>query len=335
MKNQVTIAAVLLITLFLLISLSGMAQEEKKEKQITIKRVEVENGKKIVKDTTFTVKEDEDVKNVMADIEWITKGDSMSITTDVFVNEESIGEGIKKVIIIKGDGDEEIVEEIIVRSDHKGPKKVMKFKTDDGEEVVMVLPRGHRKAMFWNSDDDFEYEFDVEHDIDFEFDAEEFEAQLEEHLKEMEEARVIILDEKMELLDELDALEDIEIEMIRRPRPPKHPYLKEYHINRFEHGVTDRELRDAGIKNKPERLEVDELDIDNNGGIVTLKFTIPGEASPKIEVYNFFGDEVFSGKPEVVNGSYKMVMDLSRKQHGTYYLQIINKNSSLTEKIRL
>jgi hypothetical protein len=335
MKNQVTIAAVLLITLFLLISLSGMAQEEKKEKQITIKRVEVENGKKIVKDTTFTVKEDKDVKNVMADIEWITKGDSMRITTDVFVDEESIGDGIKKVIIIKGDGDEEIVEEIIVHSDHKGPKKVMKFKTDDGEEVVMVLPRGHRKAMFWNSDDDFEFEFDVDQDVDFEFNAKEFEAQLEAHLKELEDARVIVLDEEMELLEEMEGFEDMEIEMIRKPRPPKHPYFERHHIERFEQGVTDKELRDAGIKNKPDRLEVDELDIDNNDGIITLQFAIPGGASPRVEVYNFFGDKVFSSKPEVVDGSYKLVMDLSQKQHGKYYLQIINKNSSLTEKIRL
>jgi len=335
MKNQVTIAAVLLITLFLLISLSGMSQEDKKEKQVTVKKVEVENGKKVVKDTTFKVKEGEKVKEIMTDIEWITKGDSMNITTDVYVDEELIGDGIKKVIVIKGDGDEEVVEEIIVHSNHKGPKKVMKFKTDDGEEVVMVLPRGHRKAMRWHSDDDFEYEFDVDQDVDFEFDAAEFEAELESHLKELEHARVIILDEKMEMLDELDGLEDIEIEMIRRPRPPKHPYFKEHHINRFEHGVTDKELRDAGIKNKPDRLEVDELDMDNNEGVITLKFTIPGEVSPKVEVYNFFGDEVFSGKPELVNGSYTLVMDLSQKQHGTYYLQIINKNSSLTEKIRL
>ena len=335
MKNQVTIAAVLLITLFLLISLSGMAQEDKKEKQITIKRVEVENGKKIVKDTTFTVKEDEDVKNVMADIEWVTEGDSMGITTEVFIDEESIGDGIKKVIIIKGDGDEEVVEEIIVHSGHKGPKKVMKFKTDDGEEVVMVVPRGHRKAVVWHSDDDFEFEFDVDRDVDFEFNAKEFEAELEAHLKELEDAQVIVLDEEMELLEEMEGFEDMEIEMIRKPRSPKQPYFEKHRMERFKHGVTDKELRDAGIKNKPDRLEVAALDIDNNDGIITLQFTIPGDASPKVEVYNFFGDKVFSGKPEVVNGTYKVVMDLSQKQHGKYYLQIINKNSSLTEKIRL
>jgi hypothetical protein len=154
-------------------------------------------------------------------------------------------------------------------------------------------------------------------------------------MKEMEDARVIILDEKMELLDELDELEDMEIEMIRRPRPPKHAYFKKHHLNRFDHGVTDKELRDAGIKNKPDRLEVEELDMDINEGVVTLGFSLKGEGNPKVEVYNFFGDQVFTGKPEAINGKYTLVMDLSQKQHGIYYLQIIDKNSSLTEKIRL
>ncbi|MEE4260593.1 MAG: hypothetical protein V2I62_12575 [Bacteroidales bacterium] len=334
MKNQITIAAVLLITLFLLISLSGMGQEDKKEKQVTVKRVEVENGKKVVKDTTFTIKEGEKVNEIVESISWMSDGDSTRIRADISMDDEDV-QNIRKVIVINKDGDEEIVEEIIVHSDHKGPKKVMKFKTDDGEEVVVVLPRGHHKAAVWHSDDDFEFEFDVDQDVDFEFNAKEFEAQLEAHLKELEDARVIVLDEEMELLEEMEGFEDMEIEMIRKPRPPKHPYFERRHIERFEQGVTDKELRDAGIKNKPDRLEIEELDIDNNDGIITLQFTIPGDASPKVEVYNFFGDEVFSSKPEVVNGSYKLVMDLSQKQHGTYYLQIINKNSSLTEKIRL
>jgi len=332
MKNQITIAAVLLITLFLLISLSGLAQDEKKEKQVTIKTVKVENGNKIVKDTTFTLKEGEKMNEIVKNVTWISEGDSTRITADVFIDDEDVKE-VNKVIIVKQDGDEETVKEIIIPSGHKGSKKVMKFKTDDGEEIVVVMPRGHRKAMVWNSDDDIEYEFDQ--DVDFEFNEEQFEAEMEDHLKELENARVIVLDEKMDFLEELGELEDMDIEMIRRPRPPKHPYFREHQINRFEYGVTDKELRDAGIKNKPDRLELEELDVDNNEGVITLNFTISGEASPKVEVYNFFGDQVFSGKPEIVNGTYKLVMDLSQKQHGTYYLQIINKNSSLTEKIRL
>ena len=170
MKNQITIAAVLIITLFVLIVASGMAQDEK-EKQVRIKTVKVEDGNKVVKDTTFTLKEGEEAKDIITDIEWVIEGDSVRITTDVFVDEESIGDGIKKVIIVNGDGKEEIVKEINI-SGHKGPKKVMKFKTDDGKEVIIVVPRGHRKTMVWNSDNDFEYEFDVDQDVDFEFDAE-------------------------------------------------------------------------------------------------------------------------------------------------------------------
>jgi hypothetical protein len=333
MKNQVTIAAVLLIAIFLLIAASGMAQDQK-EKKITVKRVEVEDGKKVVKDTTFTLKEGEDAKDIISNIEWIVEGDSMKIMTDVFVDVDSDDEKIKKVIVIKGDGDEEVREEILVSPrSHRGKKRVMVYKSDDGEDVVMVMPRKHRKATVWHSDDDYEFEFDI--DQDFEFDMEAFEAEMQTYMEEMEDATVIILDEKMELLDEFEELEDMEIEMIRRPRPPKHAYFEKHHLNRFDHGVTDKELRDAGIKNKPDRLEVEELDMDINEGVVTLGFSLKGEGNPKVEVYNFFGDQVFTGKPEVLDGKYTLVMDLSQKQHGIYYLQIIDKNSSLTEKIRL
>ena len=151
MKNQVTIAAVLLITLFLFIAASGMAQDEK-EKKITVKRVEVENGKKIVKDTTFTLKEGEDVNEIVSDIEWIVKGDSMRITSDVFVDVDSDEKTVKKIIVKKGDdGEEEVIEEILVSpSDCGGKKRVMIYKSDEGEEVVMVMPRKHKKAVVWH-----------------------------------------------------------------------------------------------------------------------------------------------------------------------------------------
>ena len=333
MKNQVTIAAVLLIAIFLIIAASGMAQD-KKEKKVTVKRVEVEDGKKVVKDTTFTLKEGEELNDIVSEIEWVVEADSMRITSDVFVDVDSDEKTVKKIIVMKGkDGEEEVVEEIIVKPGHRGgKKKVMVYKSDDGEDVVMVMPSKHKKAMVWHSDDDYEFEFDV--DEDFEFDAKAFEAEMKAHMKEMEDARVIILDEKMELLDELDELKDIEIE-IRKPRPPKHAYFEKHHLSRFDHGVTDKELRDAGVKNKPDRLEVEELDLDINEGVVTLGFTMKGDANPKVEVYNFFGDQVFTGKPQALSGKYTLVMDLSRKQHGIYYIQIIEKNSSLTEKIRL
>jgi len=310
MKNQVTIAAILIITLFLMIAASGMAQDEK-EKKVTIKTVKVEDGRKVVKDTTFTVGEGEDVKDLIKDVEWIVEEDSLKMTLDVFVDEESTDHCIRKVIIRKGDGDEEVVEEIILPPGHKGKKKVMKIKTDDGEEVVMVMPRKHSKAMVWHSDDDYDFEFDVDHD--FEFDTKEFEEELEVHIRELEDANVFLLDAEIELLDELEDLEEMEIKMIRRPRPPKHPNLSRHHIERFEHGVSDKELRDAGIKNKPDRLEVDQLDIDNNDGVVTLNFTIPGDVSPKVEVYNFFGDKVFSGKPKSVKMVNPMLISHSTR----------------------
>jgi hypothetical protein len=99
--------------------------------------------------------------------------------------------------------------------------------------------------------------------------------------------------------------------------------------------VTDKELRDAGIKNKPDRLDIENINLNIDDGVVDLSFALKTEGTPKVVVYNFFGDKVFSGKPELMNGHYELKMDLSTKQHGVYYLQIVQKNSSLTEKLKL
>jgi len=95
------------------------------------------------------------------------------------------------------------------------------------------------------------------------------------------------------------------------------------------------ELRDAGIKNKADRLAIENINLNIDDGVVALSFSLKTEGSPKIVVYNFFGDKVFSGKPELMNGNYELKIDLSTKQHGVYYLQIVQKNRSFTEKLKL
>ena len=66
-----------------------------------------------------------------------------------------------------------------------------------------------------------------------------------------------------------------------------------------------------------------------------VKETVIVEGTPKVVVYNFFGDKVFTGKPELMNGKFQLKIDLSNKQHGEYYMQFIMKNASHTEKIRI
>ena len=99
--------------------------------------------------------------------------------------------------------------------------------------------------------------------------------------------------------------------------------------------VTDEELRDAGIKNKPDRLVLDEININNEDGVIDLSFSLSEEGTPKVVVYNIYGDKVFSGKPELMNGKYQIKMDLSKKQYGTYYLMIVSGNSSKTTRLKI
>jgi hypothetical protein len=66
-----------------------------------------------------------------------------------------------------------------------------------------------------------------------------------------------------------------------------------------------------------------------------LSFSKTEEGTPKVTVYNVYGEKVFSGKPELMNNKYEIKMDLSKKQFGTYYLQIVVAKSSKTVRLEL
>ncbi len=361
MKSQITISSILVTALFFLNLLGGVAQETEKEKQVHIKTVKEVNGKKVVTDTTFTVKEGEDVQEMVHGITTISEGDSLKVTVDVDMDSgvqgtkqmvvvssdvdedadslteinvqvftgEGNGKGERKVLIITKEGGGETIKEIMMPP-RKGRRHVMKFRTDDRKKIIIISPDKLCDDHFvWVPGEDSEDYFEFDKDIDFDY--EEFEAEMEEQMEELENTHVIMLDE----LGELKELEEpgyLDRRMIRPPHPPGHPGFPP--ADRFDR-LTDKELRDAGIKNKPDRLELDNINMDMNNGVLDLTFTMKGEGSPKVDVYNFFGDKVFSGKPEIANGTYKSIIDLSSKQYGTYYLQITNKNSSFTEKFRL
>lgn len=369
MKNIVKIQTILILAFFLSIPYSLFTQDESKEKKVRVKTVKEVDGKKIVKDTTFTVKDEDDVKKVVKEYTMIAEGDTEAdIKVDVMVDtdmdtdmewESEDGKKIviikkghhdcdkevranKKVIIIDGDGSEEHV----MVYPHGGHKKVMKFKSEDGEEdIIIVSPEGHTRVIKWTGEDGEDIE------IDYEFDMENLEKEMEKLNAEMKEMEIIMLDEEgrlnekiieIESLAELKELEEFEhlSEMEVIVVPPA-PHIPSYTHNDFtwhhkgRTGVSDEELRDAGIKNKPDRLELEDINIDIKDGVVDLSFVMTVMGSPKVAVYNVYGDKVYSGKPELLNNSYQVKMDLSKKQHGTYYLMIMLGNSSKTMRLKI
>lgn len=126
--------------------------------------------------------------------------------------------------------------------------------------------------------------------------------------------------------------DDSNYDLIESPNGLKKPFQIR---SKYSNKVTDIELRDAGIKNKPDRLNVTNVEIDIDGGIVYIEYTLEKEKTSRVIVYNIYGDKVFKEKPEVIDGNCKIKIDLSSKQYGTYYLQIVSANASLTEKFTL
>jgi hypothetical protein len=347
MKNIVKIQSVLLLAFFITLPYFLFTQEEGvQEKKVRIKTVKEVDGEKVVTDTTFTVTEQDQVKQIVKKYTMSTVGDSSTqVMVDVVVDsDEDVEwhESNKNVFIMKhGDGDEEVI-----HVPHGSGSKVIKIKTDDGddEKIIVIKSPGHsgHKVIKWVSEDGEEHEFDF--DYDYDFDVEAFHDEMAKLEAEMKELQIEIIDEQGRLHDELIELKHIEeleklknMEVIVVPPAPHDPHF--YHDYTWTHKggmeVADEELREAGIKNKPDRLELDEIDVEKEDGVVDLSFSMKGEGNPKVDVYNIYGDKVFSGKPELMNNKYQIKMDLSKKQYGTYYMQIISGSSSKTLRLKL
>jgi len=305
------------------------AQEEvKKEKKMRIKTMKVVDGKEVATDTTIWITDDMDSEDLekLGIIEH--DGD---ITVDVFVDSDGKHK-TKKVIIMKGG-------EVHVSGDEHD---AYIFHSDDGDGISVIK---------WIDEDGKEMKFDIDVDMESVMDElEDMHENLEIELKVLDGERIIMM---TELSDVGDELKNIEFEVltelgdlselhelgehnIRLMHVPSAPHYPEFYFH-GGHGskVSDVELRDAGIKNKPDRLDAEEIEIEIEDGVVDFYFKLKVEGNPKVIVYNVYGDKVFSDRPELMNGKFSMRMDLSQKQHGTYYLQVVLGNSSFTEKLRL
>lgn len=332
MNNRIKTNVLLAFILCAIIPLTSLAQDvkeagkeayKKHRKEIQLKTVTEKDGKKMVKDTVFTVDSFESAEDVMGEISWIDEDDSTkTILLDMMIDGDALDDGdhgMPKIIIKSKDGHH----------------KVLRLKNGEGDEVDMDVlidlvrdfyeQKAHCKEMKWQ--------------------MEEMNDELRKKLqglKELEHLEGIEQIEKIEALKELDelhSLKDHYFEYVHPPVPPKplHKFYSdgEYLLYRDSNKVSDSELREAGIKNKTDRLEVNDFNIRINKGIVNLEFSMSAEGSPKVVVYNYFGDKVFSGKPENIGTVYTLTIDMSAKQPGKYYLQIVQKDSSFTEKFKL
>ncbi len=324
--NKLIINAIIAsLALLIFIPVTGLSQEKK----VHVKTVKVVNGEKVIIDTVFTVKEGEDEKETLKTFTWVSEDDSLGvITIDVDIEADIDSDGHKKVIVFKSGNDGNVI------MNHTGETNKYVIKIDEDEY-------GEHKVYIFDGDDNFHgLAMDELHD------------QLEEHKEhlkniriELDGEKIIMIEElieleelkelkELELLVELDEFENINVVIPEIPEFHNNHdfYFHDYHGNDFG---SEEELRDAGIKNKADRLEADNFEINIDNGIVDIAFTLKTEGTPKVIVFNYFGDKVFTGKPEMMNGKYVIKIDLSTKQYGTYFLQVIQKDSSFTKKIRL
>ena len=332
MKNPIKLYIVIVSMLIVALPFNMAGQE--KEKKVRIKTVKVIDGKEVVTDTTYTLSGDEDFDEVINKFNTTSDTSAEKVTVKVFVESDADGQSEEKVFVIQSGADKQ-VKVIQGQGGAQAFTYTIEDDDNDGKKVIILTTGpGDKKVMKWKSDEDGEVIFDM--DEEYKIVMKDLERELEgisEMCVELKGISELENADFMKKMIELEAIVGPDGEIIADPHSPHHAMFFEGH-----HGgnrVSDRELRDAGIKNKADRLETDEMNIDIDNGVVDLSFTLKTVGAPKVVVYNFFGEKVFTGKPELMNGKYEIKMDLSAKQHGVYYLQVIQKNSSFTEKLRL
>ncbi len=317
--------AITLLVVVIIFPIAGFTQE----KNVRIKTVKEVNGEKIITDTVFSISEGEAEGDILKKFNWVTDdGDSTNtIMIDVDVDTDFDKEGNEKVIIVKkgyhdkhGKGD---------CKEHR-----IKIISDEG---------GDENVFFFSNDIDMD--IDEAHFAEMRIKLKEHGEHLKDLKIEMDGENVFILEdiegiEKLIELKELEGLEKLHhlenIQMVSpgfHHMPENHDVWLDYHNHSDR--VSEKELRDAGIKVKADRLKMGDMDINIDNGVVDLEFVLVEEGAPKVSVFNFYGDKVYNGKPELMNGKYVIKIDLSSKQHGTYYLQVVQKNSSLTKKLKI
>ncbi len=327
MKRLIAICFIGILGGLIVISQPIKAQDTKTEKNIEkkvrIKTVKEENGKKVVFDTTFTVKGD------MDDIHLEKYGidsDGEDVSVEVIVDSDGNVSKSKNVFVIKDkSGNVEIKTDgsktysfSNVDGNHPG---IIKWVDEDGNEEVIDIS-SHMKELDINMEHVYKELANANKNLYF---------SQEELQRKLENIDEIIELKQLEKLGELDALRELQYMAI-----PNAPDAPEYVFFNNDHGrVSDIELRDAGIKNKPNRLGVENIDLNVKDGMVDLYFKLKEAGNPKVNVYNVYGDKVFSDKPEKMNDQYSIRINLSDKQHGTYYIMIVDGNSSKTEKVRI
>ncbi len=312
-RKSLNIQVILLVMIFI-IPFAGISQD-KKEKKVTVKTISQVDGKTITKDTTFVITGDSSERVSFKRFTRELEPDSAAKVI-VNVEVETDGEDGDSKIFLLQDGDNSSV---IHWADDGN---IIKFITDDGTEKVVDI-----NEIMLKIDENKSKEIEIEME------------KLGKSLEGLESERIMLLNniedfealKELEVLKEFDALREMKNIEIRVPEMPDH---YQYRFE-FSDQASENELRDAGIKNKPDRLILDNIDLNISDGIVKIDFSAKGKIYPKITVYNFYGDKIYSGKPELNNGVYSAVIDLSKKQKGTYYMQIVSKDSSITKKFHL
>jgi len=316
--NKLIIKSVIaILALVVLLPIVGLSQE----KEMRVKTVKIVNGEKVVTDSIFVVTNGED--EITKTMSWVMDADSIATITMDIDTDISTENGKKIIVVTNGssrggmtsNGDTEMKYIIKVEEDEGGEHKVVVIENDS--EIFLDDADMHK----------FHSEIEELKTICIKLDGEKIVM-----LNELDELGTLVELRELETLGNITELENIIIDI------PDTPEFHNYHMFNFNNNsniVTDKELRDAGIRNKVDRLDISNININIDNGVVDLEFKLGSEGTPKVVIYNYFGDKVFVGKPELLGGKYTIKIDLSKKQHGTYYLQIIQKNASLTEKLKL
>ncbi|MFY0685942.1 MAG: T9SS type A sorting domain-containing protein [Cyclobacteriaceae bacterium] len=101
--------------------------------------------------------------------------------------------------------------------------------------------------------------------------------------------------------------------------------------------VSDDEFGKVGNVKSQELLDLDDLEVRMNAtsGLIRLKFSVPEEKALTITIFNKQGNQVYSNHYERYGGDFFDTIDMSKRQAGSYLLEVKMDKKRLVRKINL
>ncbi len=321
----------LVLTSIVLISNTANAQTEEENKEITLKIMKEVDGEMTMTDTTFVLKEGENVNDILKSM-----GIDCEINNTICCDKKGKSTNkemkcMKLVTTAEFDGEEGDVKIDVTTNEDGTMTTIMTHADGTVETKTIEIPASGTTHV-----EESEHGQIIIKMIDN--DGENIDLNIISEISEMKMVKMIV-DENGETQIITDGEEgEVSVFVVKDGDQINCTATCEVIIIDIKDDNLEK-LEKTGIKTennkKVKQLEAEDLNFypNPNNGLFRLNFTLAEKGKTTIKIYNMNGAEVYSETLRNFSGNYNKEIDLTKQNAGTYFLQIIQNKKIISKEI--